>query len=73
MLPSDTFRILPTMEENVTHTCGNCDWSNPPDEDGLVECRYWPPELFEVNDRLLQLRPRLRPQTKACGMHVPEG
>lgn len=70
--PCDTSPILPLMEETEEHTCGSCTYANHPDEDGLVECRYWPPELFEVNDHIVQLRPRLHPSTKACGLHIPK-
>lgn len=60
------------MEENEKHTCGTCTFASPLDEDGLVECRYWPPELFKMNDRILQLRPRLHPTTPCCGLHMPQ-
>lgn len=64
---------MPPMEDTEKDTCGNCTWANPADEDGLVECRYFPPELFSVGGAMVQLRPRLDPSTPRCGMHIARG
>ena len=72
LLPGDTWPTIPHMEDTEKDTCGNCTFAGRPDEDGLVECRYLPPELFSLNGTVVQLRPRLHPATPACGMHIPQ-
>ncbi len=50
-------------------TCSTCAWGGVPDEDGLVECRRYPPEVYvPSNGAVLQLRPRLHP-SDGCGEH----
>lgn len=44
-----------------------CVYGGRPDEDGLVECRRYPPEVHVLADgAVLQLRPRLDP-SDGCG------
>lgn len=50
-------------------TCATCVWGGRPDEDGLAECRRYPPEVHALADgAVLQLRPRLGP-LNGCGEH----
>lgn len=50
-------------------TCATCVYGGRPDEDGLVECRRYPPEVYVLADgAVLQLRPRLDPHD-GCGEH----
>lgn len=50
-------------------TCATCIWGGRPDEDGLVECRRYPPELHSFPDgTVVQLRPRMHP-SDGCGEH----
>lgn len=50
-------------------TCATCVYGGRPDEDGLVECRRYPPEVYVLADgSALQLRPRLYP-SDGCGEH----
>lgn len=54
-------------------TCATCVLSTAPDEDGLVECRRFPPEVFVLEDgRAIQMRPRLHP-SDGCGEHMGVG
>ena len=47
--------------------CSTCLWGGLPDEDGLVERRRYPPEVYVLADgTVLQLRPRLDP-SDGCG------
>lgn len=47
--------------------CITCVYGGSPDEDGLVECRRYPPEVYVLADgSALQLRPRLDP-SDGCG------
>lgn len=49
--------------------CITCVWGGRLDEDGLVECRRCPPEVYVLADgSVLQLHPRLDP-SDGCGEH----
>lgn len=49
--------------------CATCVYGGRPDEDGLVECRRYPPEVYVLADgTAMQLRPRLAPND-GCGEH----
>lgn len=49
--------------------CGNCAWGGKADEDGMVECRRFPPEVFVIDGNPAQFAPRL-PPSHVCGEHT---
>lgn len=50
-------------------SCATCIWGGATDEDGLVECRRYPPEIYVLADgAVMQLRPRVSP-SDGCGEH----
>lgn len=50
-------------------SCACCLWSTLADEDGMLECRRYPPEVYVLSDgSVLQLRPRMHP-SDGCGEH----
>nr|DAY91369.1 MAG TPA: hypothetical protein [Caudoviricetes sp.] len=50
-------------------TCATCLFATESNEDGLVECRRFPPETWQLdNGEILQVRPLLYP-TNGCGEH----
>ena len=50
-------------------TCATCLFATERNEDGLVECRRFPPETWALsNDEIIQVRPLLHP-TNGCGEH----
>lgn len=49
-------------------SCSTCLWASPIDEDGLIECRRFPPEVFAVDSAPVQYRPRVHP-SDVCGEH----
>lgn len=70
-MPSDLPSTIERMETaSDTQTCVNCLHASLPDEDGYIECKRFPPELFLVNNRIVQYRPRMS-KTDVCGMHEP--
>lgn len=49
--------------------CGNCAWGGIIDEDGMIECRRYPPEVFVVDGTPVQHAPRVPPK-HVCGEHT---
>lgn len=61
-----TFEVIPDL------CCLTCCWAGPVDEDGLVECHRYPPEVYVVEGRPVQYRPRMDPSDR-CGEHGTYG
>ncbi len=60
------------MEDITDIRCATCYWASPIDEDGLVECKRFPPEVFSVGGKLIEHRPRIHPDDR-CGEHCERG
>lgn len=58
-----------TFDLAVGFSCLDCLWGTVVDEDGLIECRRYPPEIFVVDGKPVQYRPRMSP-TNLCGEHT---
>ncbi|WP_343085297.1 hypothetical protein [Eggerthella lenta] len=70
-MPGDTSPIISGMTNALPEdiSCASCVWASRVDEDGLVECRRYPPEVYVLADgSALQLRPRMHPKD-GCGEH----
>lgn len=51
-------------------TCATCVYATYPNDDGLIECRRFPPETWVMNDgSIIYTRPQLSP-TNGCGEHT---
>ena len=49
------------QEEQHKARCFNCAWRGEFDEDGLMECHLFPPELIKTGRRVIKQRPRVSP------------
>jgi hypothetical protein len=49
-------------------TCSTCVWASKLNEDGLIECKRYPPELYQGAETPLWIRP-LMSQSDGCGEH----
>ena len=58
-MPGDASPIISGMTNALPEdiSCASCVWASRVDEDGLVECRRYPPEVYVLAD----------------GSHTPEG
>ena len=62
-MPGDASPIISGMTNALPEdiSCASCVWASRVDEDGLVECRRYPPEVYVLADgSALQLRPRMQ-------------
>jgi len=57
------------MQTITSYSCLTCAWSSTVDEDGFVECRRFPPEVHIIDNKPIQLRPRMHP-SDICGEHT---
>lgn len=48
-------------KEQPKARCYACAWRGEVDEDGLMECHVFPPELIKVGVCVIQQRPRVSP------------
>lgn len=48
-------------EQTKKEICANCFYSGNVDEDGLCECKFYPPVLKKIGERVCEMRPRVSP------------
>lgn len=69
--PAIMAAVINALPDDIT--CLSCLYGGRPDEDGYVECRRWPPEVYVLADgTVLQLRARMHP-LDGCGEHISGG